>query len=311
MTGTDSPLKEFVTMFITEIAAWLLQAEVRQVEARPEELRLPNDPVYSDLIFFVTLANGRTALLHIEFQGRRSHRPMRLRLLDYMTRLILRYPDLEMLHVVIYVGKGAGRDDTGVHQVYRPDGAVSIQWNYQVVRLWEMEAEEVLAWNQPALLPLVGQMRIPDPTTLVPEVIRRIQAVAEEASRRRLFLALVSLTENEEVLAMIEQFIEEEGVLLDTPFLRKLRREGWEEGHQEGREEGREEGHREGREEERSRMVHRTVLLRFGAVPPDLEAHLRGLSLDELDALFVAALTVPSLEAFRAHLPAQHGNGVG
>jgi hypothetical protein len=100
---------------------------------------------------------------------------------------------------------------------------------------------------------------------------------------------------------MIEQFIEEEGVLLDTPFLRKLRREGWKEGHREGREEG--------REEERSRMVQRTISLRFGAVPPDLEAHLRGLSLDELDALFVAALTVPSLEAFRAHLPAQHGNG--
>ncbi|NJN68446.1 MAG: hypothetical protein HC884_17905, partial [Chloroflexaceae bacterium] len=67
MTGTDSPLKEFVTTFITEMAAWLLQTEVRRVEARPEELRFPTDPVYSDLVFFVTLGNGRIVLLHIEF----------------------------------------------------------------------------------------------------------------------------------------------------------------------------------------------------------------------------------------------------
>ncbi|NJN65983.1 MAG: DUF4351 domain-containing protein, partial [Chloroflexaceae bacterium] len=81
------------------------------------------------------------------------------------------------------------------------------------------------------------------------------------------------------------------------------------EGREEGREEGHREGREEGREEERSRLVHRTILLRFGAVPPDLDAHLRGLSLDELEALFEAALTAPSLEVFRAHLPAQRGNG--
>jgi len=37
--------------------------------------------------FQVTLANDRELLLHLEFQGRRSHEPMQWRMLEYMPRL--------------------------------------------------------------------------------------------------------------------------------------------------------------------------------------------------------------------------------
>jgi predicted transposase YdaD len=80
MADTDSPLKQLVSAFISDFAAWLLQAEVR--EAHPLNVELPAETLAADQVFHVTLANGRTLVLHIEFQGRSSHQPMQWRMLE-------------------------------------------------------------------------------------------------------------------------------------------------------------------------------------------------------------------------------------
>ena len=68
MADTDSPLKQLVSAFITDFAAWLL-AEVR---SPPLNVELPAETLAADQVFQVTLADGRTLVLHIEFQGRTS-----------------------------------------------------------------------------------------------------------------------------------------------------------------------------------------------------------------------------------------------
>jgi hypothetical protein len=85
MADTDGPLKQLVSAFITDFAAWLLQAAVR--DAYPLNVELPAEMLAADQVFQVTLANGRTLVLHIEFQGRTSHQPMEWRMLEYMARL--------------------------------------------------------------------------------------------------------------------------------------------------------------------------------------------------------------------------------
>src|SRR5215470_5210102 len=95
-------------------------------------------------------------VLQLEFQGRRSHPPMPWRMLEYISRLVGTYR-LELLSVVFYVGRGAGADDTGHHQVQSPTGAVTLTWQYEVIRLWQMPAEALLTLGRPALLALVGQ----------------------------------------------------------------------------------------------------------------------------------------------------------
>ena len=105
MADTDSPLKQLVSAFITDFAAWLLQAEVRA--AHPLNVELPAETLAADQVFQVTLADGRTLVLHIEFQGRTSHAPMEWRMLEYIVRLAHTYR-LDLWSVVIYVGRGAG-----------------------------------------------------------------------------------------------------------------------------------------------------------------------------------------------------------
>jgi hypothetical protein len=44
--------------------------------------------------------------------------------------------------------------------------------------------------------------------------------------RRRVLTALVTLIPQEEMIAMVERLLEEDGLLLDTPYLRRMRAEG-------------------------------------------------------------------------------------
>ena len=85
MADTDSPLKQLVSTFITDFASWLLQADVR--DAYPLNVELPAETLAADQVFRVTLADGHTLVLHIEFQGRTSYQPMQWRMLEYMARL--------------------------------------------------------------------------------------------------------------------------------------------------------------------------------------------------------------------------------
>ena len=85
MAATDHPLKRLVSLFIDDFAAWLLNCPVR--ETQPLNVELPADILATDQVFRVTLADGRDLVLHIEFQGRRSHPPIPWRMLEYMPRL--------------------------------------------------------------------------------------------------------------------------------------------------------------------------------------------------------------------------------
>jgi len=239
MADTDSPLKQLFSAFITDFAAWLLQADVR--DAHPLNIELPAEMLAADQVFHVTLADERTVVLHIEFQGRTSHQPMEWRMLEYMTRLAYTHR-LNLRSVVIYVGRGAGAGDTGRYQVNGPDGTPTLAWQYGVMRLWQMRAEELLAVGRPALLALVGQTQIETPETVLPEVVARMRSVPDTEMRGRLLAALTALIPEEEIIAMVERLIDREELLMDTPFLRRIRAEGREEGRAEARAEARAEG---------------------------------------------------------------------
>ena len=144
MAATDNPLKRLVSSFIEDFASWILGVEVLEVISRNIELPPEPDSVLTDQVFLVKLVDKRYVVLHIEFQGRRTRKPMPWRELDYMSRLAQTYRDVELYSVVFYVGRGAGRHDKGVHKVNNPKGGVSLYWQYQVIRLSEMSVEELL-----------------------------------------------------------------------------------------------------------------------------------------------------------------------
>ena len=192
---------------------------------------LPATTLAADQVFHVTLTTGQALLLHLEFQGLGSRPPMSWRMLEYMARLAYTHR-LGMRSVVFYVGRGAGADDTGHHQLTDLDGTVTLLWRYQVIRLWQIPAEELLALETPALLALVGQTRIDQPTVVLPSVVARLRRVPDAERRGRLLTAMLALLPEEEMIAMVERLLEDDALLLDTPYLRRIREEGREAGRE-------------------------------------------------------------------------------
>ncbi|PDW00640.1 hypothetical protein [Candidatus Viridilinea mediisalina] len=113
MAKTDNPLKRLVNLAANDVAAWLLERPVREATTRSSNLVPPAQALDSDLVFFVTLEDGSEEILHLEFQGRGSDRPMPIRMLEYRTRLAATYPDMPVTSVVWYVG-GAGVGTVGL-----------------------------------------------------------------------------------------------------------------------------------------------------------------------------------------------------
>jgi predicted transposase YdaD len=281
MPETDNPLKVLVRDFAPDFAAWLLNVEPEAVQSvRALNIELPAGAVRSDTVFYVTLTDGREVLLHIEFQGERSERPMPWRMLDYLGKIAERELDYRHLArvplcaAVLYVGDGAGVHDTGDYRIGCADGGLTLAWRYRVIRLWQMRAEELLALGRPALLTLIGQTRIEEPARVVPQAVAAIGQVADDEERAGLFAAFTSLLRDEEVIEMAERLMEamDRGLLMDTPFLRRIRTESEARGETRGEAKGRTEGRTEGRIEELRQIILDVLATRL---EPSLAAYRR------------------------------------
>ena len=242
MAKTDQPFKRLITLIGREFAAWVLNTDVRSAKLLPSEHTSIPDPIHSDLLFDVTLADGRSGLMPVEFQGRSSARPVRFRVLDYMTRITIN-EEPDILHcVVVYVGKSSHATDSGTHQIAGLKDYPTFLWHYQVIHLWKMQAEELLHLDRPALLPLVGQTKMKHPEIIIPQVVARLKAVPDPTFRNNLLAELLALMDKEK-LTMTEQILEKEDVVFDSPYLRRIREEAQKEAQKEWLAKGREEGH--------------------------------------------------------------------
>jgi predicted transposase YdaD len=130
-------------------------------------------------------------------------------------------------------------------------------------------------------------------------VIQRLQRAADAEVQTRLLTTLLALVPDEEMATMVERLIEDEGVLLDTPFLRRIR--------QESKEEGREEGREEGQLIARRQSILDILVLRFQPSVPIYRSIEKALSTvtseAELERLLAATVTAKEVAEFQAALP--------
>lgn len=75
-------------------------------------------------------------------------------------------------------------------------------------------------------------------------------------------------------------------------------------GIKQGRQEGILEGRQEGRQEEAERLLLRLLHRRFGDLSPEIQARVKGLSVEKLEQLMDVAIDVDSVEQLVDHLPA-------
>jgi predicted transposase YdaD len=290
MAKTDNPLKRLVVLAASDVAAWLLNSPVRSVTTRPSNLVPPAQALDSDLVFFVTLEDGREVILHLELQGPGSKRPMPIRMLEYQIRLAATYPNMPFTSVVWYVGK-AGEGDTGAHQRTNIAGQTCLTWQYQVIHLWELDGEALLALNRPTLAALIGQTRLRDPAPALRQAVRQIVTGTRGELQELLLLEFLTLCTDKEVAAMAEQIVQYDSYgMEESPFIRKWK----------------DEGRVEGRVKGQLALLLRQLTRRYGPLPVELTAQAQALTATQMLDLADALLDFTSRDALAQWLEVQN-----
>jgi hypothetical protein len=140
------------------------------------------------------------------------------------------------------------------------------------------------------------------PTETLPEVVRQLREVEDKALRKRLSTSMIALLNDKEMAQMVEQLLEEDGLLMDTPWLRKIRIQAREEAIVEGRAEGRAEGVRQSRQQD----ILNILKWRFDPTISMYEEVMHTLTVStdvgQLETFLKLAIEVKKIEEFRTKL---------
>ena len=163
---------------------------------------------------------------------------------------------------------------------------VSLQW--RVVELWNLDAEELLATNDPGLMPWVSLTKFDGPPEPVLKRCRRIIDERARAEERANLLAvsqvLAKLRFDDDLLLKV---FGGKQAMIESPLIKELTDEAEAKGRAEGRQED----------------ILDILEGRFGAVPEDLAEAVRALDDEKrLREAITVAVQCQDLEAFRVHL---------
>jgi predicted transposase/invertase (TIGR01784 family) len=247
------------------------------------------EPIRADSVTFLQISSQ---ILHLEFQTLpESTPPMDFRMLDYYTRLKRQYwCDIEQ--VVIFLQQTTSEIVFNTQYADR-----NTRHAYRVIRLWEENPAPLLA--NPALLPLATLARSDSPTALLQQVAASVDMIEETEEKRNISACvqvLAGLRFNKNV---IRQLFREE-VMQQSVIYQDILQKGEQRGLQRGLEQGRQQGE--------VTLILRLINRRFGAIEPQLEQRIRGLSTSQLEQLGDALLDFTSqndLINYLANIPQQ------
>ena len=114
---------------------------------------------HSDMTFHIRLPDEE-AILHIEAQTDDSaHKPISLRMLAYSSFLALEH-EKNVYSTVLYFRPPAGRRDKGILE-YGNAQRGGVRFQYNVIKLYELEGESFLNLEAVGLLPFTALMKPP------------------------------------------------------------------------------------------------------------------------------------------------------
>jgi predicted transposase YdaD len=167
--------------------------------------------------------------------------------------------------------------------------------DYEVIPVWELEAKEALALDNPALVPFVPLMRGGATVETLTLCTERIHREPEAAELEVLLSTFASLVMDINLVRQIVRW--DMKILLESPVYQELLKEGYLRGLNEGREAALNEGREEGREAALD-FLRRFLAYRFGLPRDHFDRRLRPLGLETLKQLGDIAFEAENFAAF-------------
>ena len=261
----DNVCKFLAENYSRDFAQWLLGEPISFTQLSPSELSL--EPIRADALI---LLESDQIILHLEFQTDPDPK-MSFRMLDYRTRVYRRFPKKTMRQVVIYL-KETSSPLVQENAFILPN----TRHEYEVLRLWEIAAEEMLGLS--GLLPLANLGKTPNRPEILRQVAAKIDNIEGRTEKSNLAAAtaiLAGLVLSKEIIGSLlrEEIMRESVIYQDI----------------------RESGKAQGRREEAVSLILRLLNRRLGEISPTLDQQIQELSLEQLETLGEALLDFTSL----------------
>jgi len=229
------------------------------------------------------------ALTELQFQYKKD---IPERLMAYAALARHKYKLDVFVTVVYFLPPG---EDVTIANAYHNDfmGQTAHQ-DFRVISLWELDAKQVLAFNNPVLLPFVPLMRGGNTAKMVETCAERIRQQPENAADLEALLALLAgyVLDTKLVNQMLRWEMQ---LVQQSPILQELLVERFQKGRDKGREEG--------RRLELLKLLYKILTFRFGVVATKpFEERLKPLDLPSLERLEDEAFTVQTLADFETRL---------
>ncbi|MCT7972494.1 DUF4351 domain-containing protein [Laspinema olomoucense] len=211
-------------------------------------------------------------------------------------------PDIRMpVRIRAYAALAEEKYDLRVHPVvvniFPPTGNTPIptryessimgleaRQDYEVINLWEIDAEVAFQPELKALLPLATVMKGGANETTLRRAAVRIQQEERSEDLQRLLGIFSSYVLGENIVEKILNFATQ--ALLESPWGQEILNQGVEEGRQETRQ-----------------LIQRMIQRRFGEVSEAVEANLQRLNWEQLQTVADTLIDVNSLEELMAAFP--------
>ena len=255
---------------------------------------------------------GEEALIHHEFQTTDSTNPnMPRRMAGYIGRAIEQH-GLPVYSSVIYLRHNAGQRDPGYY-IQRLQGH-RIVIEYSVIRLSEIEGQDILNAGHAGLFPFAPLMKRPadtDSEAWLRECVHATNALPlDDAIKVDILGNLMILSGLGYGSVTINRILSQEGlmdaIMRESSFAQYIMKQGIEKGREEGIEKGIEQGRAEGQRKSTLEDLIDVLEIRFGlgAAHPIADRIAAIDDLQRLKQLHRAAIQVSSLEAFEQALDA-------
>ena len=187
MAEFDTVSKQLIQTYPHDFVHFALQRDdIERVEVLDTEQPTVRR---TDSLLHVRLGDGEKVLVHHEFQTTDSKTPMPQRMAAYIGYYIGQY-GLPIYSTVIYLRPDAGRNDPGYYVQERPGYRVLVQ--YKVIRLIELDGQDILDARPSGLLPFAPLMQPPagvDAEAWLRQCVNRAQQVPMDETRKVHYLA--------------------------------------------------------------------------------------------------------------------------
>lgn len=257
----DATCKYLTEIFSAAFSQWLLGETVSLSELSPSELLL--EPIRADAL----LLQSAGRVLHIEFQTQ-PDLAMPLRMLDYWLRLRRRMPEREIRQFVIYLLPSRS---SLVYQTRFEEGAT--RHDFEVIRLWEEPTDSFLA--APGLLPFAVLSKTDNRAAALRQVAEQIEVIADRTIQSNLAASAAILAGLVLEKGIVEQILRRR-LMQESVIYQDIKAEGLQEGE--------------------TKLVLRQLNRRIGTVPGELVAQIKGMKLEQVEALGEALLDFTAQE---------------